>query len=155
MFTGPAQAGDELHARGLRAQVEQTTEAGHLECPDLEIDVWLANGLAVVVNGGHGRAHEDELLPVIGAVEVVLAISFAALVFAAAALFLGWRKHRSRPVVALLGCGIVALLLARLLESAGEMVCISASVLGGALLVTGHLSNIRASRRVRAARAGR
>jgi hypothetical protein len=85
--------------------------------------------------------------------ELEWCFTFAALVFAATALSVGWRKHRSRPVVALLGGGIVALLLAHLLEGAGEMVCISLSVLGGALLVTGHLSNIRASRRLRAATA--
>jgi hypothetical protein len=85
--------------------------------------------------------------------ELEWGFTFAALVFAATALPLGWRKHRSRPVVALLAGGIVALLLARVLEGAGEMVCISLSIVGGALLVTGHLSNIRASRRVRAATA--
>lgn len=79
--------------------------------------------------------------------------TLAALAFAAAALSLGWRKHRSRPVVALLAGGSVALLLARSLEGAGEMVCISLSIFGGALLVAGHLANIRASRRVRAATA--
>lgn len=77
--------------------------------------------------------------------------TFAALVLAAVALILGWRKHHSRPVVALLGGGIVALVLARLLEDAGEMVCASLSILAGALLVIGHLSNIRASRRLRPA----
>jgi hypothetical protein len=77
--------------------------------------------------------------------------TLAALVFAAAALSFGWLKHRSRPVVALLGGGMGALLFARLLEDAGEIACISLSILGGALLVTGHLSNIRASRRMRAA----
>jgi hypothetical protein len=85
--------------------------------------------------------------------ELEWGFTFAALAFAAAALSVGWRKHRSRPVVALLGGGIVALLLARLLEGAGEMICISLSVLGGALLVIGHLSNMRASRRVRVATA--
>jgi hypothetical protein len=73
--------------------------------------------------------------------------TLAALVLAAGAMNLGWRKHRSRPVVALLGGGIVALVFARLLEDAGEMVCISLSIVGGTLLVTGHFSNIRASRR--------
>src|SRR5688572_11985870 len=66
--------------------------------------------------------------------ELEWGFTFAALVFAAAALILGWRKHGSRPVVALLGGGIVALLLARSMEGAGEVVCISLSVLGGALL---------------------
>lgn len=79
--------------------------------------------------------------------------TFAALAFAAAALSLGWRKHRAWPVVALLAGGSVALLLARSLEGAGEMVCISLSIFGGALLVAGHLVNIRASRRMRAATA--
>jgi hypothetical protein len=83
--------------------------------------------------------------------ELEWGFTFAALVFAATALILGWRKHRSRPVVALLAGGIVALLLARFLEGAGEIVCISLSILGGALLVSGHLSNIRASRRARTA----
>jgi hypothetical protein len=86
--------------------------------------------------------------------ELEWGFTFAALVLAAAALILGWRKHRSRPAVALLGGGIIALLLARLLEGAAEIACISLSIFGGALLVTGHLSNIRASRRVRAATAG-
>lgn len=75
--------------------------------------------------------------------------TLVALVLAASALVLGFRKHRSRPVVALLGGVVVVLLLARLLEDAGEMVCTSLSVLGSALLVTGHLSNIRALRRLR------
>lgn len=85
--------------------------------------------------------------------ELEWGFTFAALVFAATALVLGWRKHRSRPVVALLGGGIVTLVLARFLEGTGEVVCISLSLLGGALLVAGHLSNIRASRRMRAATA--
>jgi len=83
--------------------------------------------------------------------ELEWGFTFAALVFATTAVILGWRRHRSRPVVALLGGGIVALLLARLAEGVPELVCISLSVLGGALLVAGHLSNIRASRHVRAA----
>ena len=82
--------------------------------------------------------------------ELEWGFTFAALALAAAALILGWRKHRSRPVVALLGGGILALVLARLVEGAGEMACISLSILGGTLLVAGHLSNIRASRRLRA-----
>lgn len=72
----------------------------------------------------------------------------AAIAFGCAALVLGWRNHHSRRVVALLGGGIAALLLARLLEEAGEAVCMSLSVIGGALLIAGHLSNIRASRRI-------
>lgn len=82
--------------------------------------------------------------------EIEWGFTFAALALAASALIVGWRKHHSRPVLALLGGGIVALLLARILEGAGETVCISLSVLGGALLVAGHLSNIRAARGVRA-----
>jgi MerC mercury resistance protein len=74
----------------------------------------------------------------------------AALVFAGAALVIGWRKHRSRPVVALLGGGIIALLLARLLEGAGELACVSLSTTAGALLVAGHVANVHASRRLRA-----
>jgi hypothetical protein len=86
--------------------------------------------------------------------ELEWGFTFAALAFAAAALILGWRKHRSGAVVAFLGGGILALLLARLLEGAGEIACISLSMLGGTLLVSGHLSNIRASRRVRTNEAG-
>jgi hypothetical protein len=72
----------------------------------------------------------------------------AALVFAGAALVTGWQKHRSLLVVALLAGGISALLLARLLEGASDVVCMSVSTVAGALLVAGHISNIYASRRV-------
>jgi hypothetical protein len=80
--------------------------------------------------------------------ELEWGLMLAALVFAGAALGIGWQKHRSRPVVALLAGGIIALLLARLLEGAGEVVCISLSTIAGALLIAGHISNIHASRRV-------
>jgi hypothetical protein len=75
-----------------------------------------------------------------------------ALAFAVSALVVGWRRHHSRLVVALLGGGMAALLLGRVLENAGEAVCLSLSLFGGAMLVAGHLSNIHASRRLLAAR---
>jgi hypothetical protein len=77
-------------------------------------------------------------------------LTLVALVFASAALYLGYRKHRSARVAATLGAGIVALLLARFLEeSLAEPVGIGLSVLAGLTLVLGHFSNIRAAHRVR------
>jgi hypothetical protein len=71
-----------------------------------------------------------------------------ALACAGAALVLGWRKHRSVPVASLLALGMASLLLARLLEDEwGEALGLSLSLLAGLLLVTGHVSNIRASTR--------
>lgn len=75
--------------------------------------------------------------------------TLVAIVFAAAALLLGWRRHRSLRVVSILGAGITALLLARLLEEVGGRAGGTAlGVLAGLTLVVGHLSNIRASRRI-------
>jgi hypothetical protein len=70
------------------------------------------------------------------------------LVFAATALFLGWRSHRSVRVISMLGAGATALVLARLLEHAMEAAGAVLSVLAGLTLVVGHISNIRASRQV-------
>jgi lipopolysaccharide export LptBFGC system permease protein LptF len=72
-----------------------------------------------------------------------------ALVLAATALFLARRRHRSLRVISMLGAGITALLLARLLEHAlGEAAGAGLSVLAGLTLVVGHISNIRASRHI-------
>lgn len=79
--------------------------------------------------------------------------TLTALALAAAALITGFRKHRSRLVASLLVAGIASLLLARLLEAAGETFCLSLSLLGAASLVAGHLFNIRACRRTPAAAA--
>lgn len=77
------------------------------------------------------------------------AFTLLALVFAATALFLGWRRHRSVRVISMLGAGVTALLLARLLEHAlDEAAGAVLSVLAGLTLVVGHVSNIRASRHV-------
>jgi hypothetical protein len=74
----------------------------------------------------------------------------AAVAFASVALYLGWRRHRSRRVVSMLSAGIAVLLLARLSEGAlSESLGLTLSVLAGVTLVVGHFSNIRASRRVR------
>lgn len=78
-------------------------------------------------------------------------LTLVALCFAAAALYLGWRKHHSALVATTLGLGSVALLLARVLEdSIAEPAGIALSVLAGAALVFGHFSSIRASRRAQA-----
>lgn len=80
--------------------------------------------------------------------EAEWSLTLAAIFFAATALILGFRKHRSRLVVSLLAAGIATLVLARLLEeSAGETFGIALSLLAGVVLVAGHLLNIRASRR--------
>jgi hypothetical protein len=74
--------------------------------------------------------------------------TLVAFVFAATALSLGFTKHRSSRVAVTLGFGIVLLLLARLLEElVAEPAGMALSVLAGATLVFGHLSNLRASRR--------
>lgn len=73
--------------------------------------------------------------------------TLVAVVFAAAALFLGWRRHRSFIVVLALGAGIAGLLLARVLEESG--VHGMGTILGvgaGVALVVGHLSNLKFSR---------
>jgi hypothetical protein len=73
--------------------------------------------------------------------------TLVAFVFAATALYLGFTRHRSSRVALTLGLGIVALLLAKLLEeSVAEPVGMTLSVLAGATLVFGHFSNIRARR---------
>jgi hypothetical protein len=74
--------------------------------------------------------------------------TLVALGLASAALWLGWRKHRSVPVLLLFGAGIAALLLARLLEDGlGELVGTTLSVVAGLTLVGGHFWNSRAGRR--------
>jgi len=84
--------------------------------------------------------------------ELEWGVTLAALSFAALALGLGWRKHRSLRVVSLLGAGIGALLLARLLEDGvSESVGLTLSVVAGLTLVVGHGSNICASRRAQRA----
>lgn len=80
--------------------------------------------------------------------EVEWVFTLLAIGIATAALLWGWQKHRSPRVASALGTGIVALLLARLLEAAlvaplGMML----SVVAGLTLVVGHLSSISASRR--------
>lgn len=67
---------------------------------------------------------------------------------AATALLRGWQEHRSLRVAAMLGAGIVALCLARLLEnSLAEPMGVVLSVVAGSTLVIGHFSNLSASRR--------
>lgn len=78
--------------------------------------------------------------------ELEWGFTFAAFSFAALALVLGWRKHRSVRVVSTLGAGIGVLLLARLLEGCvSEPIALALSVVAGLTLVVGHGSNIRAS----------
>lgn len=80
------------------------------------------------------------------------AFTLVALAFAFAALVLGWRKHRSLSVVSMFAAGMTALLLGRLLEDeAGQVLGLALSILAGLLLVAGHITNIRASRRSRPA----
>ncbi|MDA8016917.1 MAG: MerC family mercury resistance protein [Thermoanaerobaculia bacterium] len=70
-----------------------------------------------------------------------------AVAFAATALLLGWLRHRSGFVAAVLAIGIGGLLLARMMEEAGSSGAGTATgLLAGVVLVTGHLSNLRASR---------
>lgn len=75
------------------------------------------------------------------------AFTLGAVALAAATLVLGGRRHRSRPVLIMLGTGIVGLLLSRLLEELGAHgVGTVVGVLAGLLLVVGHIGNIRATR---------
>jgi hypothetical protein len=71
--------------------------------------------------------------------------TIAAIVFALAALFTGWRRHRSRAVAATLGLGAAGLLAGRLLEEAGGPGGIVA-IASGIVLVIGHIMSIRAMR---------
>jgi len=73
--------------------------------------------------------------------------TIVAVVLAAAALILGWRRHQSRPVMVLLGAGITGLVASRLVEEAGiHGVGTAIGVAAGLILVVGHIGNIRASR---------
>lgn len=80
--------------------------------------------------------------------EAEWAFTIAAVTFAAVALTVGWRRHRSLMVASALGAGIVGLVAARLVEEAGvDGVGLALALFGGAILVTGHVANIRAARR--------
>ncbi len=78
-----------------------------------------------------------------------------AAVFALGALAAGLRSHGSRLPAAVLGLGVVILILARLCEEwhLGS-IGVALSVLAGMTLVVGHISNLRASRRCCGAAAG-
>ena len=71
-----------------------------------------------------------------------------AVAFAVGALAVGWRRHRSTAVAVALGAGIAGLVGARLIEEAGiHGVGLALALVGGAILVYGHVANIRAARR--------
>lgn len=83
--------------------------------------------------------------------EAEWALTFAAVAFAAVALVIGWRRHRSTAVAAALGAGIAGLLAARIVEEAGvHGLGLTLALAGGAVLVGGHIGNIRAARRAAA-----
>ncbi|MEM9072777.1 MAG: MerC domain-containing protein [Myxococcota bacterium] len=70
-----------------------------------------------------------------------------AILLAAAALWQGWRAHRSVPLALTFGAGIAGLLLSRGVEEAGiHGAGPIIGILAGAALVVGHVMNIRAHR---------
>jgi hypothetical protein len=74
-------------------------------------------------------------------------LTLVAVAFAGIAAYLGWKKHASHVVVVTLSLGVFGLLLARGAEmsgqhGAGPVVGVAA----GAVLVAGHVANLRASR---------
>lgn len=103
------------------------------------------------------------------------AFTLVAVLFATGALIVGWRKHRSMAVAALLTLGIIGLLTARgveassghheahgtarhgalpttatghaLAEEGGLKIGPVIGILAGLFLVSGHVLNIRATRR--------
>lgn len=79
------------------------------------------------------------------------ALTIAAVAFAAVALVIGFRRHRSAAVATALGAGIVGLVAARLVEEAGvHGLGLALALVGGATLVVGHIGNIRAARQAAA-----
>lgn len=83
--------------------------------------------------------------------EAEWALTLAAVGFASAALVLGWRRHRSGAVLGALAIGITGLIAARFAEEAGgHEGGMALALTAGAILMLGHLANIRASRRVAA-----
>ena len=93
----------------------------------------LAPGLFTALGLGALLGHEAEW-----------GFTLVAVAIALVALTLGWRRHRSTPVAALISVGVVGLLLARVLEGGeqGEYL----GVLSGLALVGGHLLSLRAAR---------
>lgn len=109
--------------------------------------------------------------------EIEWAFTLIAVALATGALVFGWRRHRSRPVVLLLALGIVGLLVSRGIEMGSEhhehathepvshsstpkthheadegdahLTGTIVGVAAGLLLLSGHLLNIRATRRRR------
>ncbi len=76
--------------------------------------------------------------------------TLVAVLFAAAATAIGWRRHGSLPVTFALAAGAMGLLCARLLEERGmhgwgPIV----GVFAGLILLFGHVGNARASQRCR------
>lgn len=83
--------------------------------------------------------------------EAEWALTAVAVAFAGAALLVGWRRHRSTAVAGALAGGIVGLVAARLVEEAGvHGLGMALALIGGAILVAGHIANIRATRRATA-----
>ncbi len=79
--------------------------------------------------------------------ETEWALTTVAVLFAVAAMIVGWRRHRSISVALLLGLGALALLGSRFAEEVGLPLASSIAVAAGASLVVGHLLSLRASRR--------
>lgn len=74
--------------------------------------------------------------------------TIVAVVLAAVALGVGWRKHRSASVGLLFGAGMIGLVSSRFLEEAGgHELGTAVGVLAGLVLVTGHVLSLRAARR--------
>lgn len=73
--------------------------------------------------------------------------TLSAVVLAGAALWHGWRVHRSVQIALLFAAGIAGLMLSRVVEEAGiDGVGTGLGVLAGLALVAAHVSNIRATR---------
>ncbi len=79
--------------------------------------------------------------------EAEWAFTFVAIAFAAIALVMGWRRHRSLGVALLFVLGSSGLLLARFMEEGGGEALGTATAVGAAIALTvAHLRNIKAAR---------
>ena len=105
---------------------------------------------AVHCLAGAVLASVSGVAPVFADVGVEIAFASLAVVLAASALAGAYRRHgRCKPCI-LGALGIVALAVARLAHLGSEAAEAAMSVAGGGLLVTAHVTNIRALRCARA-----